>query len=214
MNTNLEASGGETPLDRLYRAGVEALSDAELVSLLIDRGVSDATTLVRDGLPAFARTPWTSSRPRVTRRQAGRLLASLELSRRIAGVVDERQPITDATMLARPLMVRYAHQVQEHLGAVYLDSKHRVIREREIYVGTLNFATVSTRDVLRFALEDHAASLVVYHNHPSGDPEPSMDDLVFTRKLVDAGKLLNIDVLDHLILGVGRFVSLKGRGVI
>ena len=213
MSNNLGVSGGELPLDRLYRAGVEALSDAELVSLLIDRGVSHTTSLVRDGLPAFARTSWTSSRPPVTRRQAGRVLASLELGRRIAGLIDERQPVTDSSMLGRPLMARYSHHVQEHLGAVYLDSKHRVIREREIYVGTLNFATVSTRDVLRFALESHAASLVVYHNHPSGDPEPSTDDLLFTRKLVDAGKLLNIEVLDHLILGVGRFVSLKMRGV-
>jgi DNA repair protein RadC len=99
-------------------------------------------------------------RPPVTRRQASRVLASLELGRRLAAVVNEREPIRDCTMLARPLMARYAHQVQEHLGATYLDSKHRIIREREIYVGTLNYATVSTRDVLRFALEDHSASLI------------------------------------------------------
>lgn len=209
---NTDTSGGEKPIDRLYRAGVESLSDAELVSVLIDRGVSEVRTLVRDGLPAFARTSWTSAPAPITRRQAGRVLASLELGRRLADTIDDRQPITHGSMLARSLMARHAFQNQERLGAVYLDSRNRIIREREIYIGTLNFATVSTRDVLRFALEDHAASLIVYHNHPSGDPEPSMDDLLFTKKLVEAGKLLAIDVLDHLILGIGRHVSLKERG--
>lgn len=212
MSSDVDYSGGEKPLDRLYRAGVEALSDAELVSLLVDRNVTQARSLVRDGLPAFARTPWTNTQSPVTRRQAGRVLASLELGRRLASIVDKREPVSDCTMLARPLMARYAHEVQEHLGAVYLDSKNRIISEREIYVGTLNFATVSTRDVLRFALENHAASLIVWHNDPSMDPEASMDDLLFTRKLVEAGKVLGVEVLDHLILGANRFVSLKQRG--
>ena len=116
-------------------------------------------------------------------------------------------------MIARSLLVRYAHHVQERLGAVYLDSKNRVLREREIYIGTLNSASVSTRDVLRYALEDHAASIIVFHNHPSGDPAPSAEDLLFTRKLVEAGKVLGVEVLDHLILGANRSVSLKQRGL-
>jgi DNA repair protein RadC len=212
MSVNLDLSGGEKPLDRLYRAGVESLSDAELVSLLIDRDVAQARTLVRDGLPAFARAPWDTAKARVTRRQAARVLASLELNRRLAAFIDDREPIHDPEKLARPLIARYAHHVQEVVGAVYLDAKNRVIREREIYVGTLNAAAVSTRDVLRFALDDHAAGIIVFHNHPSGCPEPSGEDLLFTRRLVEAGKILGVDVLDHLILGVGRFVSLKQRG--
>lgn len=207
---NPELSAIEKPIDRLYRAGAESLSNAELISVLIDRSVAEAGTLVRDGLPAFVRTSWTHAP--ITRRQAGRVLASLELSRRLADTPKSREQVTECAPLAKRLMARYAHESQERLGAVYLDSRNRIIREREIYVGTLNFATVSTRDVLRFALEDHASSLIVYHNHPSGDPEPSAEDILFTRKLVEAGKLLTVDVLDHIILGVGRFVSLKQRG--
>jgi DNA repair protein RadC len=203
----------ETPLDRLTRAGINALSDAELVSLLLDAGTPKVSMLLRDGLPAFARASWSGANQAVTRRQAGRMLASLELNRRLASVTDNRDPVSDPDTLARSLLARYAHHVQERLGAVYLDSKHRVLREREIYIGTLNSATVSTRDVLRFALEDHAASLIVFHNHPSGDPAPSAEDILFTRKLVDAGKALGIDILDHLILGTNRFVSLKQRGL-
>jgi len=202
----------ETPLDRLDRAGIEALSDAELVSLLMDRSVPQSGMLLRDGLPAFARASWLGSKQPVTRRQAARVIASLELNRRLALVTEDRQPVHDPTMLGRSLVVRYAHHIQERLGAVYLDAKHRIIREKEIYVGTLNSALVSTRDVLRFAIDHHAASLIVFHNHPSGSPEPSAEDLLFTRKLVDAGAILGIDVLDHLILGANRFVSLKQRG--
>ena len=212
---DVELVGGEKPLDRLYRAGAQSLSDAELVSLLIDRRVSEAAMFVRDGLPAFARLPWDTPKARVTRRQASRIIASLELNRRLASTrSDERKPVNHADMLAQPLLARYAHHVQEILGAVYLDAKNRVIREREIYVGTINSAAVSTRDVLRFALDDHASSLIVFHNHPSGCAEPSREDLLFTRKLVDAGRALGVDVLDHLILGSNRYVSLQQRGLL
>lgn len=204
---------GETPLDRLSRAGIEALSDAELVSLLMDRTVPQSRMLLRDGLPAFARASWSGTKQSVTRRQAARIVASLELNRRLAAVADDRDPVRDPEALARSLVARYAHHVQERVGAVYLDAKNRVIREREIYIGTLNSAMVSTRDVLRFALDDHAASLIVFHNHPSGCPEPSGEDLLFTGKLVEAGKVLGVEILDHLILGTNRFVSLKQRGV-
>ena len=202
----------ETPLARLERAGVEALSNAELVSLLTDRPVSQSRMLIRDGLAAFARASWGSKSVPVTRRQAARVAASLELGRRIASVKDDGEPVTNPEALGRSLVARYSHHVQERLGAVYLDAKHRILREREIFIGTVNSAIVSTRDVLRFALDDHAAALIVFHNHPSGDPLPSAEDLIFTRKLVEAGKLLGLDVLDHLILGSNRFVSLQQRG--
>jgi DNA repair protein RadC len=202
----------ETPLARLERAGAEALSDAELLSLLMDRTVPQSGMLLRDGLPAFARASWLGAKQAVTRRQAARVVASLELNRRLAVVPDDREPVHDPATLARSLIVRYAHHVQERLGAIYLDARNRIIREREIYIGTLNSALVSTRDVLRSAIDHHAASVIVFHNHPSGSPEPSAEDFVFTKKLVDAGAILGIDVLDHLILGANRFVSLKQRG--
>lgn len=204
----------EKPLDRLARAGIEALSDAELVSLLLDSDVPKTATLIRDGLPGFARAAWCGQKQPVTRRQAARVLASLELNRRLASVSDDRDPVRDPETLARTLIARYSHHVQERLGAVYLDAKNRIVCEREIYIGTLNSATVSTRDVLRIALDEHAASVIVFHNHPSGDPAPSGEDLLFTRKLVEAGKVLGVDVVDHLILGTNGFVSLKQRNFI
>lgn len=211
--TAMADPSAEKPLDRLERAGVEALSDAELVSLLTDRTLPRSHILVRDGLSAFARASWGSTSIPVTRRQAARVAASLELGRRIASIAHDGEPVTDPGALARSLIARYSHHVQERLGAVYLDAKHRIVREREIFVGTLNSAIVSTRDVLRLALEDHSAAVIVFHNHPSGDPAPSAEDLIFTRKLVEAGKVLGVDVLDHLILGANRYVSLQQRAM-
>jgi DNA repair protein RadC len=210
----------EQPRERLARHGVETLSDAELVSVVLtaSRGrntLEVAHSVLSDGLIALARRDWRSYAhvTGVGEANASKIAASFELGRR--SVIRETSvddPVRDPDTLARTLLVRYGHHVQERLGAVYLDAKNRVIREREIYVGTVNSATVSTRDVLRFALDDHATSVIVFHNHPSSDPSPSAEDIVFTRKLCEAGKVLGIDVVDHLILGSNRYVSLKQRG--
>jgi len=213
----------ERPRERMLRHGASTLSDAELVAVLIGSGtrgrsaVAVARELVGDGLAQLARRDWTIASPisGVGHAKAARLAAAFEIGRRVASdIPDVRDPVRDPATLARPLVARYAHHVQERLGAIFLDSKNRIIREREIYVGTLNATTVSTRDVIRFALADHAASIVLFHNHPSGDPAPSAEDLHFTKRMVEAGRLMGIDVVDHLILGSNRFVSLRQRGAI
>ncbi len=213
----------ERPRERMARHGAATLSDAELVAILLGSGIrgksslSVARELLADGLHRMARREWGRGE-RVTGigvAKAARLAAAFELGRRISRFSDGgADPIRDASTLARSLIARYAHFVQERLGAVYLDAKNRVIREREIYVGTLNATTVSTRDVLRYALMEHAAAVIIFHNHPSGDPSPSAEDLVFTRKMVEAGKVMGVEVMDHLILGANRFVSLRQRGII
>jgi DNA repair protein RadC len=212
----------EQPRERIARYGVETLSDAELVSVVLStsRGrntIEVARSVLSDGLLALAKRDWRSY-ARVTgigEANATKIAACFELGRRT--VIREtplEDPITNPESLARALIARYGYHVQERLGAVYLDAKNRVILEREIFIGTLNSATVSTRDVLRYALDTHAASVIVFHNHPSGDPAPSAEDLLFTRKLVEAGKTLCVDVVDHLILGTSRYVSLKQRGML
>lgn len=212
----------ERPRERLIRHGPQVLSDPELLSILIGTGTRgrSALTLARDlladGLQQLARKEWsTVRRPGVGAAKAARLAAALELGRRIAHLTDtDLDSVREPDRLGRRLVARYSHHVQERLGAVYLDAKNRPIREREIYVGTLNATTVSTRDIFRHALEDGAAALIIFHNHPSGDPAPSAEDLIFTKKVVEAGQLLGVEVVDHLILGMNRFVSLRDRGAI
>lgn len=213
----------ERPRERMKLHGATTLSDAELVAILLGSGtrgrssIQVARELLAEGLSTLARREWPAGKLAhgIGPAKACRIAAALEIGRRLAALGDgEREPIRDPASIARPLIARYAHYVQERLGAIFLDSKNRVIREREIYVGTLNATTVSTRDVLRVALEENAAGIVVFHNHPSGDPSPSAEDIAFTRKLNDATRLFGIDFVDHLIIGANRFVSLRNRGVL
>src|SRR5258708_40263418 len=110
-------------------------------------------------------------------------------------------------------MVAHGHLVLNTFGGSFLDARQRPISEREIFIGTLKSATVSPRDVFRHALSDHAASVILFHNHPSGDPSPSPQDLTFTTKLVGIGESLGVDVLDHLIVTTSSFLSFKQRAL-
>lgn len=213
----------ERPRERMKLHGASTLSDAELLAILLGSGTRGrsslqvARALLADGLPALARREWPAGRLAhgVGPAKASRIAAALEIGRRLAALADgEREPVRDPQSLARSLIARYSHYVQERLGAIFLDSKNRIVREREIYVGTLNATTVSARDVLRLALEENAAGIVVFHNHPSGDPTPSAEDISFTRKLNEATRLFGIELVDHLIIGTNRFVSLRNRGVL
>jgi DNA repair protein RadC len=209
----------ERPRERMARHGADALSDSELIAILIEPGrrgkssIDLARELVADGLPALARREWIPGKRAgsLGASRVARIGAAIELGRRIASSSRDGEPVLDSTSLGKSLVARYSHDVQERLGAVYLDSRKRIIREREIYIGTLSTATVSTRDVFRIALEEGAAAVVVFHNHPSGDPMPSAEDVRFTRALVTAGSLMEIEVVDHLIIGSSRFVSLRER---
>jgi DNA repair protein RadC len=210
----------ERPRERMARGGAAALSDAELVALLIEPGYRGRSSLdigremVADGLLAFARRDWIPGRSvgSIGPGRVARIAAALELGRRIAGVSTTcSEPIRTPAEVAERLVPKYAHRMQETLGGLFMDTRNRIISEREIYVGTINTASVSARDVFRFALQDHAAALIVFHNHPSGDPSPSPQDLAFTRRLVEVGAALGVEVLDHLIVSAGGFVSFKQR---
>jgi DNA repair protein RadC len=210
----------ERPRERMARGGAVALSDAELVALLIEPGVRGksslaiARELVADGLLALARREWIPGRPAgsLGPGRVARMAAALELGRRIAALSrTSSEPVLGGESVAPRLIARYAHSVQETFGGIYLDVRSRIVSEREIYVGTLSSAAVSPRDVFRFAFHDHAASVIVFHNHPSGDPSPSQQDLAFTRRLVEIGQALDVPVVDHLIVASSGFVSLKER---
>jgi DNA repair protein RadC len=211
----------ERPRERLARGGAVALSDAELVALLIEPGrkgkssLDIARELVADGLLALARREWIPGKPvgSLGASRVARIAASLELGRRIAALsVTSGEPLRDPATIAPRLIANYGHRVQETFGALLLDARHRILTEREIFIGTLNKASVSPRDVFRYALADHAAAVILFHNHPSGDPSPSPQDLAFTTKLVAIGQSLGVEVLDHLIVTSNAFLSFKQRG--
>jgi DNA repair protein RadC len=147
--------------------------------------------------------------------RAARIAAALELGARLATERAERAPVLRSPAeCARHLLPRYSSRAVETFGILALDVRHRLRHEAEISVGCLTSSLVHPREVFREALTARAAALVLFHNHPSGDPEPSAEDVSLTRRLVAAGRLMGIEVLDHLVLGAGRFVSLKERGAV
>jgi DNA repair protein RadC len=143
-----------------------------------------------------------------------RVLAALELGARVASDGGGGGPLSmqSPQEAARYLLPRYGARPVENFGLLALDARHRLRREAVISVGCLTASLVHPREVFQEAVVSRAAALVLFHNHPSGDPEPSAEDLALTRRLAAAGSLMGIEVLDHLVLGAGRYVSLKERG--
>lgn len=213
----------ERPRERLLSQGSEALSDAELLAVLLRTGTRGksalrlATELLveADGLPGLIGRSYPEvRRPGLGRAKAATLLAGVELGRRLA-----RAKLSERELLARPrdvveyLSLRYHLRGQEVMGALFLDGRQQLMGEKELYRGTLTETSVEPREVLKECLLRGAASVVLFHTHPSGDPTPSPEDLYFTRRMVEAAEVVGVELKDHLILaGGGRWVSMKERG--
>lgn len=142
-----------------------------------------------------------------------RLKASLALGRKLLEPEDERPQISSPSSAAAILMPRMAHRPQEYLLVVTCDTRYRMLDITEVYHGSLNSAAVRIAEVFKPAIQQNGAAIVVAHNHPSGDPDPSPEDVAITRAIVQSGKLLDILVLDHLIIGNPSWVSLKEKGL-
>jgi DNA repair protein RadC len=213
----------ERPRERLRRHGAAALSSRELLALLLGCGTrrASALDLAEDllatglrGLPARTLAE-LEGRHGLGLAKASRVLAALELGARLAAQGPEGAPsFRSPAESAHYLLPRYASRPVETFGLLALDVRRRLKHEAVVSVGCLTSSLVHPREVFREAVTARAAALVLFHNHPSGDPEPSAEDLALTRRLASAGTLLGIEVLDHLVLGAGRFVSLKERGVL
>ncbi|MFN2224744.1 MAG: RadC family protein, partial [Anaerolineae bacterium] len=146
--------------------------------------------------------------------KVAQIKAALELGRRLlAQSPEERPQIRSPADAANMVMSEMSWLEQEHLKVMLLDTKNRVLGTPTVYIGSLNTSMVRVGELFREAIRANCASLIVVHNHPSGDPTPSPEDVAVTRQIAEAGKLLDIELLDHLIIGQQRFVSLKERGL-
>lgn len=214
----------ERPRERLLYAGATALSTTELMAIILRTGVGGQSVLSVsqrllarfDGLPGLARasTAELTSEHGIGEAKAAQLKAAFELGRRllVASPADRPQVRSPADA-AQLLMAEMSLLEQEHLRLVLLDTKNFVLAIPTVYIGSLNTSLVRIGELFRYALKENCAALIVAHNHPSGDPTPSPEDVIMTSKIVEGGQLLDIEVLDHLIIGQGRFVSLKERGL-
>lgn len=211
----------ERPRERMLNHGASSLSDAELLSLLLGSGIPGknaialARELLHEGFNSLAGcdAEHLAKRGGIGIAKATRIIAAFEIARRIAQHQPSDPPNFDPNVFGRRLIARTRSMHQEHLGALFLDSRQRVLREREIYVGTVFNAFVSTREIVRFALDANASGVVLYHNHPSGDPAASSQDIKYTRKTRDSLKLIDIELVDHVIAGTYGFTSLKQKAV-
>lgn len=213
----------DRPRERLLRSGGGALSDAEVVAVLlrVGRPGLSALEMAREvlsecgGLAGLLTAGLSQLRRRgLGEAKAAAVLAAVELGRRLARAQIHRgENLDHPAAVAEYLMLRYPPGDQEVMGALYLDIRNRLVAEGDIYRGTLSRAAVEPRAILKTGLLSSASGLILFHTHPSGDPAPSVEDLEFTRRMAEAGKLLGIRLIDHLILGGGgRWVSLKRRG--
>lgn len=215
---------GERPRERLLDYGERALANAELLAIALRTGVG-GENVVRlaerllsqfGGLPGLARATIAELQTvnGIGPAKAVEIKAALELGRRLlASTPQERPKVTTPADAANLLMSEMTFLEQEHLRVVLLDTRNRVLATPTIYVGSLNTSVIRIGELFRQAIRNNAAALIVAHNHPSGDPAPSPEDIHVTRKLVEAGKLLDIEILDHIVIGRQKFVSLKERGL-
>jgi DNA repair protein RadC len=219
-----ELPSNERPRERLLHYGANALANAELLAIILRTGTRDENVIrvsqrllaTFDGLAGLARanTSELTAEKGLGPAKVAQLKAALELGRRmLIESPEERPQIRAPADAANLVMSEMSLLEQEHLRVMLLDTKNRVLDTPTIYIGSLNTSLIRVGELFREAIRANCASLIVLHNHPSGDPTPSPEDVAVTKQIVEGGKLLDIDVLDHLIIGHGRFVSLKERGL-
>jgi DNA repair protein RadC len=215
----------DRPREKLQRAGPGALGDNEVLAIVIGHGRANASALdlangvlaTTGGLAGLARARHDELRrvPGIGAARAAQMIAAVELGRRtIVRGRSERLKVTCPRTVAEFLIPQYGARTVEQFGVVLLDTKHRVLRTTVLSVGTLDASIVHPREVFREAAVAGAAAIVLFHNHPSGDPEPSGDDVTLTERLVAAGILMGIDVIDHIVLGEARYCSFRERGIL
>ena len=213
----------ERPRERLVRHGAETLATAELLAIILRVGSSrgSAIGLANELLKHFgslkgiakASVEELSAVSGVGMAKAAQLKAAFELGKRLAVGSEERPLVNRPELAANLIMEEIRYHDKEHFKALLLDTRNRCIATVSVSVGSLNANVAHPREVFKEAVSHSAASIIVAHNHPSGDPTPSEEDKGLTRRLVEAGKIMGIEVLDHVIIGDGCWVSLKEKGM-
>lgn len=213
------------PRERLLKEGAEALSEIELLAILLGTGSREVTALELASLVMArfkslrllvdATVEELSEVKGVGPAKASQVKAALELARRLSQFSDLPRPVIKSPDDAAGLvMEEMRHLDREHFRALLLNTRNQVIGTDKVSVGTLNSSTVHPRELFRSAIKRSAASVILVHNHPSGDPTPSREDLDITARLGEAGKIIGIEVLDHIIIGDNRFTSFKAKGLL
>ncbi|KYD20970.1 MAG: JAB domain-containing protein [Caldibacillus debilis] len=213
----------ERPRERFIRYGPKSLSNQELLAILLRTGTRSESVLqlaqrllIRfEGLHLLkdATLEELTKIEGIGEAKAIQILAAIELGRRIGNIAQqERYVIRSPEDGARYLMEEMRFLTQEHFVCLYLNTKNQVIHKQTVFIGSLNASIVHPREIFKEGLKRSAASIICFHNHPSGDPTPSREDIDVTKRLKECGKILGIELLDHIIIGDRKYISLKEKG--
>lgn len=219
-----EMPSDERPQEKLKLRGAASLSNGELLALLLRTGLPGETVVdiaqrllaTHGGLLGLSRVDYADlcKERGLGEVKAAKLKAAVELARRLqVERPDERARISSPEDIAALVSSEMAALDQEELRVVLLNTKNEVLKIVTVYRGSVNAAQIRVAEVFKEAIRQNAPALVILHNHPSGDPTPSGDDVAVTRELVQAGRLLDIAVLDHLVIGDGRHTSMRRKGL-
>lgn len=212
------------PRERMILWGPEALSDIELLAILIRSGtakegvlqLSQRLLVEHGGLHSLFQTNMSRLQkvPGLGPAKACVLTACFELSKRLSGRQHSIKPtLRTPKDVAGIFMSQMRYLKQEHLKAAYLDIKNRLLNQRTISIGTLDSSIIHPRDIFRHAVDLPCAAVILIHNHPTGDPEPSKEDIQVTTRIIKAGEIMGVPLLDHIIIGDGRYISLKEKNI-
>jgi DNA repair protein RadC len=214
----------ERPRERLRQYGSASLSNAELLAIVLRTGAASESVLNLSakllsrfgGLPGLARASFGElcSERGLGEAKAAQLKAALELGRRLLSAQpQDRAVVKSPEDVTNLLQAEMAFLEQEEMRLVLLNTKNQVVAISKLYKGSINTSLVRVGELFRDAVRENCAAMVVVHNHPSGDPTPSPEDIKITEQMVKAGKLLDIEVLDHIVIGQQRYISMKEKGL-
>ena len=215
---------GDRPRERLRDAGPAAISNSELLAILLRTGGAKESALAMasrllatfNGLAGLARSSFAElcAQRGLGEAKAAQIQAALELGKRLVAAQPEERPvIRSADDVARLLQSEMGLLDQEHMRVLLLNTRNQVLAANDVYRGNVHTAVVRIGELFREALRHNAPAIILAHNHPSGDPQPSPDDVAMTKQVIEAGELLDVEVLDHVVISHGGFVSMKQQGL-
>lgn len=212
----------ERPRERLIKYGPKALSNSELLAIILRNGSKKENVLElskrllkADNIKSLSRKRINSLKNNlgIGTAKACQIIACFELGRRLAAFKETSNPmINNVQDIAKIFMVEMSSLRKEHFKGIFLDSRKRIVKDETIFIGSLNASIIHPREIFQVALEEGSAAVILLHNHPSGNPEPSDDDISITKQLVKAGEILGIEVLDHIIIGNKKYFSFREKG--
>ncbi|MFM1564871.1 RadC family protein [Helcococcus ovis] len=220
-----ELSLNDRPMEKLMNCGVESLSDIELLAILIGSGTKTKNAIaladeilkikIKDNSLLYTTIEQLMQIEGIGLTKSCRIISGLELGKRLSKIDRfEKISLDSPQSVANYLYIHYSQSIREEFCILLLDTKNKVISIETISIGTINQSLVHPREVFRIAIMKNSNSIILTHNHPSGDPTPSREDILITERLIKAGEYLGIKILDHLVIGKNKFISLREKKLV